>query len=103
MAGAQSVALTGTAQNTIWLVNDHGNLKSETVLNFTATAPMPAWVEITVPGKPAYLESLGDLAAGANAKTAHVLELAADSQNVTVPRAAVGGNSCNPINSRNFT
>jgi hypothetical protein len=67
-----------------WIINDTGNLKSETdlVINNTSSA-YNAWVKITVTGKTAYMESLGSLASGSNSKTVHVLELNNDGDNVT--------------------
>lgn len=79
----QTVSISGISQPSLGLVDDGGVLKSEAVLTLTAEAARSAWVRIAVPGKPAYMESLGSLAAGTNTRTVHVAELDAPTADVT--------------------
>lgn len=60
-----------------WIVNDGGVLKSETELTLEngRGQPFEAWLKISVPGKPACLESLGQLAPGQSKRVVHVPEL----------------------------
>lgn len=71
----QTVTLTGVTQPNLYLVDEGGKLKSEAVLTLASDRSVQAWARISVPGQIPYLESLGSLAAGANQKTVHVLEL----------------------------
>lgn len=79
---ATTASITGVTQ-TPWIIDDAGNLKSETNLSITSDSTYNAWVKITVSGKTAYMESIGTLTGGSNTKTVHVLELNNDGDNVT--------------------
>jgi hypothetical protein len=80
---AQVASITGVSQPSVLLFNDNGQLKSEAVLTINSSAPFDASVEITVPGKAPYKESLGALDSGINLRTVHVLELEKPRDNVT--------------------
>ncbi len=84
MALAASGTISGVTQRP-WIINDSGQLKSETELTVdnTGGAEFDSWVKISVPGKTAYMESLGKLAAGKATKIVHVLELLKDGDHVT--------------------
>lgn len=81
---AAAASITGVKQ-TPWIINDGGLLKSETELTIAngRDQAFDAWVQISVAGRAAYLESLGSLAKGANQKRVHVAELEHDGDNVT--------------------
>ncbi|MEI6647306.1 MAG: glycosyl hydrolase-related protein [bacterium] len=84
MVLAASGTITGVNQRP-WILNDNGQLKSETelIVHNTGGTEFEAWVKITVPGKAAYMESLGKLVVGKATKIVHVLELAKDGDRVT--------------------
>lgn len=84
MPAEAGVTITGVDQKP-WIVDDGGMLKSETELNIDngQNQALDAWVKIGVAGKPEYVEPLGSLAAGKNAKVVHVVELAKDGDEVT--------------------
>ena len=84
MALAASGTISGVNQRP-WIINDNGQLKSETELTVDNSGgpECDAWVKISVPGKPDYMESLGKLAVGKATKIVHVLELVNDVDRVT--------------------
>ncbi|MCX6873807.1 MAG: hypothetical protein NTW21_08360 [Verrucomicrobia bacterium] len=83
-AFADSVTLTKVVQSP-WIIDDAGVLKSETTLTIEnkQSRPFDAWVKISVPGKVDYIEALGSLVAGENAKVVYVAELNKDGDDVT--------------------
>ena len=83
-AQVASVVISG-AKQTPWIINDVGNLKSETELTVENTrgAAFSGWVKISVAGKPDYMECLGSLPPGKSAKVVHVRELNNDGDSVT--------------------
>ena len=95
---AASVAITGVDQRP-WMIRDGGSLKSETELTVdNGEGPArEAWVKISVPGKPDYLESLGSLPAGTSKRVVHVLELNNDGDKVTFALYDNGSGSGAPL------
>jgi hypothetical protein len=86
LPASRGASLTITqVEQTPWIVDDGGTLKSETQLTIDngQSAELPAWVKIGVAGKREYMESLGRLASGGNTCMVHVKELDHDGDNVT--------------------
>lgn len=77
--------LTQKVNQRPWILNDNGNLKSETevIINNPRDSAFDAWVKIGVAGKPDYMEALGRLGTGRTVRVVHVLELNKDGDNVT--------------------
>ncbi len=101
-AEAQTVTITGAAQPSVVLIKEGGLLKSEAALSIQSDAAFAAWVRITVPGTPAYMESLGNLAAGANTRTVHVAELAAATADVSFQIFTDVAGTGNPLAARSL-
>ncbi|USK36705.1 discoidin domain-containing protein (plasmid) [Bacillus sp. F19] len=80
---ASPVTITQVTQRP-FIINDEGNLKSETKLTVNnPDSAFSAWVRITVTGKDPYMQSIGNLASGNNTPIVDVLELNNDGDNVT--------------------
>lgn len=91
MVSAMILCLPAIASTTItavkqtpWIVDDHGLLKSETMLTIESTDPAyEAWIKITAAGEKSYVEPIGTVASGKNEKLAYVLELRNNGDDVT--------------------
>jgi hypothetical protein len=81
-SGSGPVAIAGAAA-TPWIVKGDGPLLVETLLSLKNSGnPVRLWTRIVVPGKPARIEALGEVAAGANSVTVRHAELAADGEKI---------------------
>jgi hypothetical protein len=79
---AADLTIAGAAA-TPWIVKVEGQLLVETLLSIKNSGkPVKLWARIGVPGKPARIEPLGEVAAGANSLTVRHAELAADGEKI---------------------
>lgn len=100
---AAPVTITGVNQRP-WIINDNGNLKSETelMLDNSQGTPFDAWIKISVAGKRDYVESLGSLGTGRVTRVVHVLELSNDGDNVTFALYDNAGGTGTPLNTKTY-